>query len=121
MPILRQDAPCKTIDPGELRQSVTILQYSEVQDAFGGVTLTSSNFATGVRAKVEFLPGNEDYEALEKVAVVRAKFTFRFVSGLSHKMKISFDGSDYDIKGMRHFGRNLKEWTEVLTELNLYS
>jgi len=94
----------------ELRHSVTIEEPTETQDATGQPITSWTTFATA-RAKIdtttEFGRDTEVFVGNELVASAGVIFTMRYISGLTEKMRISYNGDYYDIIGiadvdMRH-------------------
>jgi SPP1 family predicted phage head-tail adaptor len=100
------------MDSGKLRHALRIEQVSESRDAIGGAVESWAEVVT-VRGSLEPLSGRELIAAAQVHAEVTARARFRYVSGVTPKMRIVFDGRQYDIlsvidSGMRH------RWLELL-------
>lgn len=96
-------------DVGSMDRLIDIVQYTETTDATGGVTETASDLATNVWCKVDYLTQSDEGMRGEEQQVVawnRVKFTFRDYWSVTEKMRISFDGADYDILNISILGRD---------------
>lgn len=83
---------------GRLTERVTIEQVSEAQSASGFPVPTWSTLAT-VWASVNYRAGgsDEDQDAGRQVATGAVRFTMRYRSDVTEKMRIVHDSYNYDI------------------------
>lgn len=82
---------------GTLRHRITIQSVTETpRDAAGGVADTWGTYATAW-ASVEPLRGREFVEAAKVTAEVTHKITLRHRSGVTAKMRVSWDNRTFDI------------------------
>lgn len=86
---------------GALRERITIEQVTETQSSSGHPSQSWATLAT-VWAKVEYkITGtDEDVIAGKKTAVNTTIFTIRKENAINEKMRISYDGSYYDIEAI---------------------
>ena len=89
---------------GELDRSIVIETPTEAQDDYGGRTPTWATFAT-VWAKVMPARGRESVAADQVVALADTVFRIYWLSGLTTKMRVSYDGQLYDIAHLAEIGR----------------
>ena len=82
----------------ELRQSLTIEQYTATQDTYGGEVQTWATFAT-VRARKAHQASREFFAAQKVNSEVTDLFFCRYRSGITAKMRVSYDSKTYDIIG----------------------
>jgi SPP1 family predicted phage head-tail adaptor len=88
------------MDVGKLNDRITIQQVAETRDAYGGVIETWTTVAT-VWARVQYRPGKEYFKADQVNAEAAALFYIRYRTGIKRKMRISFDGGEWDIQDIR--------------------
>ena len=81
---------------GDLRQRITIQQASITPNTNGFEVETWTDFKT-VWANVSNLFGREYYSAAQVNQESTVKFTIRYLAGLNENMRISFNGSYYNI------------------------
>lgn len=81
---------------GRLRHRVTIEQVTETPNEFGEPTETWAEFASAW-ADREDLTGRELFAAQQVSATVTTRFTMRYVTGVTAKMRLLSDGIVYDI------------------------
>lgn len=87
------------IDPGELKERITIESATDSQDAFGEPVSTWGTHAT-VWAKVEFrdtFSAGEEILADKKTNVVPVHFTVRLSDSIDAKMRIVYRATTYEI------------------------
>lgn len=90
------------LDIGQLDRRVTIRQYTETENDRGEVIDTWSNLAT-VFAGLSYSTNTEKVEGEKETVFGTVDFLIRYRSDVDEKMKIRFDGEDYDIKSIiRH-------------------
>ena len=89
---------------GELDRLIVIETPTEGQDDYGGRALTWVTFAT-VWAKVTPTRGRETVAADQVVAQADTVFRIYWLSGLTTKMRVSYDGQLYDIAHLAEIGR----------------
>jgi SPP1 family predicted phage head-tail adaptor len=86
---------------GQLRHRVTIRQYTEVRDSFGGQELSWSDLAV-VWAEVEHKEGGSDEgeEMQRQTAIINARFRMRYRSDIDEKMRLLWDSKLWNIKSI---------------------
>lgn len=100
---------------GDLDRKIVIQTVTESRSGSGAVTDSWSAFAT-VWAKVRPLSGREYLAAAQINAEVDTEFTIRWLSGVTPKMRISYDGNIYDIEHIAEIGR--REGLKILTRIH---
>lgn len=86
------------MDPGVLNRQITIQQYTATRDSYGGEVQTWADLAT-VWAKKAHRTSREFFAAQKTNAETTDMFIIRFRSGITTKMRVTFDGKTYDISG----------------------
>lgn len=81
---------------GALRHSLVIEQPTESQNSHGDPVPTWSTFAT-VYGSLEPLSGREVFAAAQLTGEITARARIRYLSGVTEKMRISFDSKIYAI------------------------
>lgn len=81
---------------GKLRHEITIQALTSMQDSYGGQTESWSTFAT-VRASVEPLQGREYFASQQVQAEVTTRFRIRYLSGVTPKMRVLYDGRTFNV------------------------
>ena len=99
---------------GELDRLIVIETPTEGQDDYGGRALTWATFAT-VWAKVTPTRGRETVAADQMVAQADTVFRIYWLSGVTTKMRVSYDSQYYDILYPAEIGR--REGLDVLARL----
>lgn len=85
---------------GELRHRITIEQLTEVpKDTFGAPARIWTTFDTR-SARVRPLRGKELFDAQQVYPTVDHAIKIRHLSGVTAKMRVSFRGRIFDIKGI---------------------
>lgn len=82
----------------ELRQSLTIEQYTATRDTYGGEVQTWTTFAT-VRARKVHQTSREFFAAQKTNAEITDMFICRYRSGVTAKMRAIHGSKTYDIMG----------------------
>jgi SPP1 family predicted phage head-tail adaptor len=103
------------MDPGELRDRVTIERATVVEDDHGGETPTWGVHATRW-GQVLYGRGEERRAAAQEQASVPATFRVRqdsVTSGILPTDRLQFDGAAWDISSVVPLGRDLIEITAV--------
>ena len=88
---------------GRLRHQVVIQTPAEDNDSYGQAIKTWGTFAT-VHAAVEPLNGREFLAAAQINAETTTKITIRYLSGITQKMRISYDNRLFNIEAMKNIG-----------------
>lgn len=99
---------------GELDRSIIIQSATETRDSYGDVLPSWTTFAT-VWATVTANRGDERFAAYQVVAQADILFRIRWRSGITVKMRISYDGQIYDIVHIAEIGR--REGLDILARL----
>lgn len=81
----------------ELKYKVTIQEYTATRDDYNDVIETWTNYKTTFAA-VQYVSGGENVENSQVVANVKVKFKIRYDSGITEKMKVVYNGNDYNIR-----------------------
>jgi SPP1 family predicted phage head-tail adaptor len=90
------------LDIGQMDRRVTIRQYTESTNDMGEVVDTWTNLAT-VYAGLSYNTTTEKLESGKETVFGTVDFLIRYRSDIDEKMKVRFDGEDYDIKSIiRH-------------------
>ena len=96
------------IRAGKLDKRVTIQETTEGQDVYGAVTDSWGTFATRW-ASIEPLNGKEYFQVAERNAEVNTRITMRYISGVTPKMRVLYDGRTYDIQSVISHRENKRE------------
>ena len=88
---------------GRMREKIDLLQPVPARTETGAETITWNPFAT-VWAEALPLAGREYFDAKATVSEASTKFRFRFISGVSEKMRVRHRGALYDIENMINAG-----------------
>jgi len=98
---------------GRLNRRIIIQEPTEARGATGQSTPNWSTFRT-VWADVKTLTGSENLDADQFVAKADTKFRVRYLSGLTRKMRISYNGDLYNILSIAEIG--FKEGHDIRAE-----
>jgi SPP1 family predicted phage head-tail adaptor len=85
------------IQAGELNQRVTVQAGTSVQDDAGQPIVTWATFAGPLPAKVESVAGGETIRGRQVVATATTLFTVRWLTGVTPKMRLSYEGRTLNI------------------------
>lgn len=81
-----------------LRHRVNVQQRVETQDSTTGeITVEWQNVYANVPAEVLTGPGKEFYQSGARQAETTARMTLRWFPGLTQKMRLVWDGKNYNI------------------------
>lgn len=83
----------------KLNKRITIEEVTETSDGAGGFTTSWSTKAV-LWAMIRPVFAVEDFEASKIEGVVTHLIVVRYLSGITPKMRISYDGRIFDIKGV---------------------
>ena len=86
------------MEAGKLRHQIVIQQTTTTKGAAGGKIETTSTFAT-VRASKAHQSSREFFTAQKRNSETTDLFIIRYLSGVTTKMRVVFDGHTYDIIG----------------------
>lgn len=84
---------------GELKKRITILEFVEVRDEFGGIDGSWNVIATRW-AKIEQNGGSEISDNNQVQAKQSTKIVMRYFDNLTEKNRISYNGKLYEIKSV---------------------
>ncbi len=90
---------------GQLDRLITIEQPTETTDDYGAPTVVWMPFAQ-VWANVRYDNGTEYFASGQMNTRIDAVFKIRYLSGITTKMRVSYDGEYFDILEKRPLGRN---------------
>ncbi len=96
---------------GRLDRKITIETPTDVQSGTGVVTQTWATFATPW-AEVRPVRGQERFAAAQVAGEIDQVFRIRWLSGVTRKMRISYDSLTWDIIDIAEIGR--REGLEIL-------
>jgi len=88
---------------GRLDRKVTLQKPSTSKDKYGEEQYTWSDYRT-VWADIKEQSGREMFEA-GQLAEVEILFRIRYLSEITPKWRIQYDGKDFDISHIRELGR----------------
>jgi len=111
----------KTYDPGRFDTYIEIKQKTKVLDEYGEEVVTLVTVAEvwaerEMQGAREFRSGTAGADASKEAHIV-AKYTFRYVDGLTYDMVIIDDGEEYDIT--RIADKNRKQYSETIAQTNV--
>ena len=95
-----------TINARRLRHKITIQSKTDTQ-TYGEVQTTWGTFAIAY-ADIQPTTGREYFAARQIVDEALFKITIRYVSGVTTKMRILYDGDYYDIRDVGNVGTGYK-------------
>lgn len=98
----------------DFRKSIVIKTITETADAQGGYTTAITTHAT-VNGFVFPMTGKEVITAGGLATDQMSKFMFKPVSGLTTKMKITFDSEDYQIRSIEDVAE-ANVWIKVIAQ-----
>ena len=84
------------MDTGKLRHLITIESYSMTQGAYGEPIATWSTFSTAW-ASITPGSGKEFFASKMRNPEISHSITIRYLSGLTSKMRVNFNGRYFDI------------------------
>ena len=96
---------------GDLRTFVTIQQYTETRDVYGGASFSWSTFGTAWCA-VLFTGGSEIVEADQRTSEIDLILRTRYMSGVLPKMRVLYGSRTFDIMFVVNI-RERGEWMEI--------
>lgn len=95
---------------GRLNRRIIIQEPTETQDDFGEAIQSWATYRT-IWAEVRQKPGRESFDADQIVAETDTVFKIRYLTGLTRKMRISYNSDIYDIHSISEIG--FKEGHEI--------
>ena len=101
---------------GPLNKRITIEQVTETRDSYGAVVEAWGVFAV-VNASVSPLVGREYIAAKQISADVTHKIRLRYLSGITPKMRISWDGRIFDIESILNVDECNREMVIMAREI----
>jgi SPP1 family predicted phage head-tail adaptor len=100
---------------GPLRHQVTIEEVTETRDSYGGVVESWSTFAT-VWASVGPIIGREYFASQQVQSEVSHKIRIRYLSGITTKMRVTFDSRTFRIESILNVDERNTEMLLMVTE-----
>jgi SPP1 family predicted phage head-tail adaptor len=91
------------IDPGKLRERVTVQQATETRNAIGETVLAWSTYAT-VSASVEGVSSREALDAGKIDIQISHRVRMRYLSGLTQNMRLSWRNRTLEIVSLLEYG-----------------
>ena len=101
------------MDAGRLDSRITLKRATSTANAFNEPVVTWTTLAT-VWASVVPVNDGERLRAGETLASKQSRFTVRYsstVASVDPRDRITFDGRDYDLNGVKEVGR--REYLEI--------
>lgn len=99
---------------GRMNRKIIIQVPTETQDAIGANVQSWATFAT-LWAEVKESNGFEWFKGNREVATQQVKFICWYISGITTKMRISYNNKYYDIALIKEIG--LREGLEIIAEV----
>jgi SPP1 family predicted phage head-tail adaptor len=84
---------------------ISIEVLTSTRGSSGGQNNTWAELAE-VWANIDYRGGNEMYEADEKTAINKVKFTIRYLSTVTETNRVNYESGIYDILHIEVVGRN---------------
>lgn len=84
------------MNPGQLKHNIEIQHYVPSANAYGEPSKTWSQFAS-VRSARKSLRGGEGYKNNQIISDATEQFTFRYLAGVTTKMRVLWDQRYFDI------------------------
>ena len=100
---------------GPLRCRITIEAPVETQGADGSIATAWETFAT-TWASIEPLIGREYFAQQRERATVSHKIRMRHLSGITHKMRISWESRNFEIESVLNVGERNRELVLMASE-----
>lgn len=91
------------IDPGKLRERVTVQQATETRNAIGETVLAWSTYAT-VWASVEGVSSREALDAGKIDVQISHRVRMRYLSGVTQNMRLSWRDRTLEIVSLLEYG-----------------
>jgi SPP1 family predicted phage head-tail adaptor len=101
---------------GKLDRKIVIQESTQGQTAAGEVTNSISTHAT-VWANVRQVAGREPFRGEREIAQADTIFKIRYLSTVTPKMQISYNGLIYNIISINELGR--REAMEIMTQVTV--
>lgn len=98
-----------------LRHRVTIEEYTETRDQYGGVVHTWGTHAADVPAEIVPLSGREFVAAQAMQDSVTARITVRYDPSIKPEMRIKHDGTIYNIRAVLP-DPSLRRWLTLMCD-----
>lgn len=98
---------------GKLDRRITIQSRVETPNSIGEVVISYATFAQ-VWAEVVPLRGREYFTAAQTVPEAQLRIRIRYMTGVTEKHRIVYEGVNYDILHIAEIGR--KEGLEIMVK-----
>jgi SPP1 family predicted phage head-tail adaptor len=101
------------IDPGRFDRRIVIQQLTAgtpAQDAYGEPSETWTTYANAWAEKLD-VGGREKYQTSGRQAEVDTVFRIHYQAGITHKMRIYYNSTAYNILFINELGR--KQYLEI--------
>ena len=102
------------MNAGIMDRRITVQTYTTATDDWNHPVKTWADFATVWASKTDKRE-SEVNEQNQTVALTRTVWTIRYLAGIDTTARIQYDGSTYDIRGIKELGR--REGMQITTEL----
>jgi len=97
------------MNAGRLRKLITIQQQSITSDEYGAQVITWSSFGVDRWAQIEPLNGREYFAGQQFQSKVDTRFTMRYSTGITPKMRIFYNSMAYDIESIININERNRE------------
>lgn len=99
---------------GNYNKKITLEQYTETRDEYGGVIETWA-VAKTMFANMRVRSAREVFQSDQLQNYKTAVFTIRYTSGIDEQMRVVCEGKTYKIEGIQEIGRRkgfqiIAEW-----------
>ena len=98
-----------------LDRVITIQSVTEVRDGAGQPIETWADFAADEPCEYLPLSGSEQLQADQRVATSRARFRIRYRDDLTRKMRIQYDGENWNLLSYEEDRRHGRRQYLILT------
>lgn len=98
---------------GKLDRRITIQNRVETQNTLGEAVISYTTFAQ-VWAEVVPLRGREYFTAAQTIPEAQLRIRIRYMTGVTEKHRIVYEGVNYDILHIAEIGR--KEGLEIMVK-----
>lgn len=105
---------CGAVEIGELKKRIVIETVTQTSDGIGGFTETWATFVSAW-ASINPMKANEVFWAGHLEHRVTHKIMIRYQSGVLPKMRVSFGGRYFYIKGVRNIDE-MNRFLELMCE-----
>jgi len=103
------------IDPGKLRERVTVQQATQSRNSLGEAVMSWADWQT-VWASVEGVSAREALDAGQQEVTITHRVRLRYLTGLTQTMRLSWRGRTLNIVNLLEYG-NRSEHVAICEEV----